>query len=159
MKLFSKTKKIELFAPVDGECIPLEQINDKVFSSKLMGDGVAFKFNGNTVYSPVEGIITMVFPTKHAYGIRTKNGAEILIHIGMDTANLNGLGFTSLVKEGDKVRVHDPLTQLDRSIFEKNNLSLINPLVITNSQEISYEFLEVGNNVDAGKTVIGYIGK
>ena len=98
MKLFSKTKKIELFAPVDGECIPLEQINDKVFSSKLMGDGVAFKFNGNTVYSPIEGKITMVFPTKHAYGIRTKNGAEILIHIGMDTANLNGLGFTSLVK-------------------------------------------------------------
>ena len=95
-----------------------------------MGDGVAFKFNGNTVYSPIEGIITMVFPTKHAYGIRTKTGAEILIHIGMDTANLNGLGFTSLVKEGD-----------------------------TNSQEISYEFLEVGNNVEAGKTIIGYIGK
>ena len=147
MKLFSKTKKIELFAPVDGECIPLEQINDKVFSSKLMGDGVAFKFNGNTVYSPIEGKITMVFPTKHAYGIRTKNGAEILIHIGMDTANLNGLGFTSLVKE------------VDRSIFEKNNISLITPLVITNSQEISYEFLEVGNNVEAGKTIIGYIGK
>lgn len=151
-------KQEKLYAPVDGVCIPLETINDQVFSSKMMGDGIAFQFKENTIYSPVNGEVTMVFPTKHAYGIRTKNGAEILLHVGMNTVELNGKGFTSLVKQGDKVRVHQPLVRLEQKVFIENNIDLTTPLIITNSTDITYAFSYTNGEVEAGKTILGSLG-
>ena len=108
---FLKNKKIyEIYAPADGKVSPLEEVNDKVFSEKLMGDGVAFRFSGDTLYSPCDGKVSMIFPTKHAIGFVCDNGAELLLHIGFNTVELNGEGFTCLVTAGERIKAHDTNT-------------------------------------------------
>jgi PTS system glucose-specific IIA component len=117
--LYGKTKNKELFdnkdflIPVSGEVIDLEEVNDGVFSTKMMGDGFAIKPKNGIVLAPFNGIITSLFPTKHALSIMSNSGVEILIHFGLDTVNLNGEGFTAYVKEGDKVNAGDKLLTVD----------------------------------------------
>ena len=89
--------------PIEGEIIPLDEIPDPVFSQKMMGDGFGIIPSKGLVVSPVDGEIINVFPTKHAVGIMSKQGYEILIHVGLETVNLKGEGFTLLVKQGDHV--------------------------------------------------------
>ena len=83
----------QLFSPLAGETVPLTAVNDPVFSSEAMGKGIAVKPSGNTVYSPVDGIVQIAFETGHAYGLKSDNGAEVLIHVGIDTVSMNGKGF------------------------------------------------------------------
>lgn len=112
-KLFKKTDDIcKLFAPVNGKTIALENVPDKVFASKMMGDGIGFEYEGNTIYAPCDGKITLVANTLHAVGITSENGAEILIHIGLDTVSLNGKGFKKLINQGDKVKKGTPLIEI-----------------------------------------------
>ncbi|MPN07192.1 PTS system glucose-specific EIIA component [bioreactor metagenome] len=92
--------------------------------------------SGNKVYAPASGEITVLFPTKHAVAITTEEGLEILVHIGIDTVNLNGEGFTSHVKQGDKVKKGDLLVSFDTEFVEKNAKSLISPIVITNMEKV-----------------------
>lgn len=151
---FKKNKDNNLYAPVTGEMIEIENVPDQMFAEKMMGDGVGFKFDGNTVYSPCDGEITMIANTLHAVGIKAANGAEILIHIGLDTVQLNGQGFKVITKAGSKVKKGTPIIEVDQEFMKKNNINLTTPMVITNSDEFSYDIKMDSSNVVSGDTMI-----
>ncbi len=150
-KLFNH--KIELYSPIDGEVIDLELVPDKVFAQKLMGDGIGLINNSNKVYAPCDATVTMVPYTKHAVGLVTKNGAEILIHVGLDTVNLNGEGMEIHVKEGDKVRKNDLLISYDQDFMKARNINLITPMVITNSSEYKVDITVCNTAIDRNTKV------
>lgn len=108
-----KNQKFFINAVCDGKVMPITTVNDEVFSKKLLGDGYAIKPINGKIYSPVNGTVTTIFPTKHAIGITTENGLEILIHLGIDTVDLK-------VKQGDKVKQDDYLASMDiETIIQK----------------------------------------
>lgn len=110
---FKKNKGMEVDAVVDGDIMPITDVKDDVFSTKMLGDGFAIKPQDNQIYAPVDGTISTLFPTKHAIGIKTNNGLEILIHLGLDTVELKGAPFTVSVNQGDKVEKGQPLATMD----------------------------------------------
>lgn len=122
-------------SPATGEMIALEDVNDPIFSSKAMGEGVAFKLTDGHIYSPVDGEVIMAAKTGHAIGLKSNNGAEVLIHIGMDTVNMNGEGFNVLVKEGQKVSIGDLLVEADLKAIKKAGYDNVTPVIITNTTE------------------------
>ncbi|WDV45942.1 PTS glucose transporter subunit IIA [Clostridiaceae bacterium M8S5] len=132
--IFKKNIKVQLLSPIEGNVIDIENVEDEVFSQKMLGDGVAIDPLDNKVVSPCDGEILQVFPTKHAVGIKSNDGLEILIHIGIDTVNLKGQGFESFVKQGDVVKAGDILMQLDVEYLRKNAKSLVSPVIITNGE-------------------------
>lgn len=118
MGLFDKFKNNDekkLYSPIQGTRIPLEDVKDKVFSTKAMGDGVGIQSEEGKVYAPFDGEVVALFPTNHAIGLKRKDGVELLIHIGIDTVELNGKYFSSNVKQGQKVRTHDVLITYDQA--------------------------------------------
>lgn len=136
-KLFGKKEtKVTIYSPVDGEIIPLSDVPDPVFSQKMMGDGAAIKPLNGTVVSPIEGKIVQVFPTKHAVGLQTKNGVEILIHIGLETVGMNGEGFEAHAATGDSVKPGDKLITFDPELVREKAASDIIPIVITNTDQM-----------------------
>ncbi|WP_027408341.1 glucose-specific PTS transporter subunit IIBC [Anoxybacteroides tepidamans] len=122
----------EIVAPLSGELLPLSEVPDQVFSQKMMGDGFAIMPEDGTVVSPVDGTIVNVFPTKHAIGIESKNGREILIHFGIDTVKLNGEGFEALVSQGDEVKQGQPILKVDLEYVKEHAPSVITPIIFTN---------------------------
>ena len=153
-RLFKKQEPVVLTAPVDGEMISLEEVPDKVFAAKIMGDGVAFRFDGDTIYSPCDAKVIMIADTVHAIGLKCRNGAEVLIHIGLDTVELNGKGFEKLVDEGEQVSKGIPLIKIDRSIMQAAAIDLTTPMVITDSSDNQFHIEEknLNQNVFMGKT-------
>ncbi|MBY7143888.1 PTS glucose transporter subunit IIA [Virgibacillus sp. NKC19-3] len=140
---FKKEKEgqtAEIYAPITGEIIPLEEVPDPVFSQKMMGDGIAIKPSEGNIYSPVNGKIAQIPETKHAIGLRTEDGIEILIHIGLETVTLNGKSFNVHVNTGDEVSVGQPLMDFDLEYIQNNAESDITPIVITNEKEIDKAF-------------------
>lgn len=111
-KLFKK-KATEVYPPVSGKVITLQEVEDEVFSSEMMGIGFAVQPESNEIVSPIDGVIDSVFPTKHALTIKGDKGLEILIHIGTDTVELNGEGFDILVTAGEKVKRHQQILKVD----------------------------------------------
>ncbi len=144
MRLFNFKKNNIIYAPFNCECLPLEDVNDGVFSAGMLGKGIAFRFDDEFVNSPCLGDIIMVANTKHAIGIRMKNGAEILIHVGLDTVELNGHGLRTFVKKGDIVRPGDQLIMVDKEYMKENNIDLTTMLVITNSNQYEFSFEDYG---------------
>lgn len=122
-------------SPLRGQLIPITDVSDEVFSKKMMGDGFAIDPEDGTVVSPVDGKVKTVFPTKHAIGLETENGLEILIHIGLDTVNLKGEGFEVFVTEGDQVKQGQKLLTFDLQSLKTKVPSIITPVVFTNLQE------------------------
>lgn len=139
-----------LSSPIDGEIVELSKVPDEVFSSKMLGDGFAVVPKGNKVYSPIDGEITVLFPTKHAVAITTEAGLEVLVHIGVDTVSLNGEGFTAHVAQGDKVKKGDLLLTLDLDFLKEKAKSVISPVIITNMDKVEKINVETGikNNGD-----------
>lgn len=138
-KLFrNKDNNKIVYAPIDGEVIRLEEVPDPVFAEKMMGDGVAILPTNGEVISPVDGKVNHVFPTKHAIGIQAENGAEILIHIGLETVSLNGEGFTTHVQEGASIKKGTKLISFDLDLISKKAKSIITPIVITNSNDMGF---------------------
>ncbi|MGX1266267.1 glucose-specific phosphotransferase system IIBC component [Rossellomorea marisflavi] len=132
----SDEQRAERFvAPITGELKDITEVPDQVFSGKMMGDGFAILPEEGMIVSPVDGKIVNVFPTKHALGIESKGGREILIHVGIDTVKLQGEGFESLVKEGDQVEAGQPLLKVDLDFIKANAPSIITPIVFTNLKE------------------------
>lgn len=120
-------------APVDGELIPLSEVNDPTFSNEILGKGAAIiPTNGNYV-SPIKGTVKIIFDTKHAIGLESEDGAEILIHVGLETVNLNGKYFETLVKEGDEVEIGTPILNVDLDGVKKAGYDTVTPVIITNS--------------------------
>ncbi|HHV74962.1 MAG TPA: PTS glucose transporter subunit IIA [Thermoanaerobacterium sp.] len=154
LNIFRKScRRLLIKAPVDGEIVDIVEVPDEVFAQKLVGDGVAVNPKSDIFVSPVDGVITTVFPTKHAIGIKTIEGIEIMIHVGVDTVKLNGEGFTTFINEGDKVKVGDKLLQINKLILESKAKSLISPIIITNIERIK-EMNKIIGSVTAGETDI-----
>lgn len=124
---------VQLAAPVDGECVSLSDVKDEVFSSRMMGDGVAFRFDGDEIVAPCGGTVCMIANTKHAIGLMNEEGVEVLIHIGLDTVHLNGKGFDVLVQEGQTVKKGAPLVKLDRALLQREGVDLTTPMIVTNN--------------------------
>lgn len=125
-----------LFAPITGETIPLTDVEDEVFSSGIMGDGIAFVPSIGEVYAPCSGTITTFFPTGHAICIKSPDGAEVLIHVGMDTVALNGEGFTPMAKQDDTVKKGQLLLKFDIGLITGKGYKVVTPMVITNKDEL-----------------------
>ncbi|GEL15117.1 glucose PTS transporter subunit IIA [Pediococcus cellicola] len=121
-----------IVAVSDGIVEPLKEVKDEAFASGALGKGVAFKLESNFICSPANGEITAMFPTGHAFGITTKEGIEILVHIGINTVNLKGEGFDVLVHQGDKVRAGEPIVRVDRKLIEGKGYDLTTMLILTN---------------------------
>ncbi|MCD7949784.1 MAG: sucrose-specific PTS transporter subunit IIBC [Erysipelotrichaceae bacterium] len=137
-KLAVTTKEVEsnvIYAPIKGEMKTISACSDPMFASKAMGDGVVIIPNEGMLKSPVNGQVTMVFPTKHAIGLMSDEGNEILIHIGLDTVNLEGKPFELFVENGQTVTVGQPLVQIDLDMIKKEGLSTETPVLITNQKE------------------------
>lgn len=131
-----KELKQEIIAsPMIGQVVKLENVPDEVFASGAMGKGIAIDPADGTVVAPAAGEITLVFPTGHAIGMRTENGAEILIHVGMDTVSLAGKAFNTFVQVGDKVDAGQKLLEFDLATIREANLPVISPVIVTNSTE------------------------
>lgn len=125
----------DLAAPVSGKVIPLEQVKDETFASGMLGQGVAIEPTDNIIYSPIEGTVETIFETKHAIGLKSADGLELLIHIGMDTVNLKGDGFKQLIKVGQKVQIGTPLMEVDFAKIKAAGYEIVTPMVITNAPE------------------------
>lgn len=124
---------IKLSMPMSGEVVPLSEVNSYLFNSKMMGEGVAIKPSDNYVYSPIEGQIVMLYEGRHSIAIKSPDGLQILIHIGLDTVKLEGKGFATFVKVGDMVKRGDKLLFFDREYVDHYS-STISPMVITNAE-------------------------
>ena len=133
-----------ILAIVDGELVPLEDVNDEVFAQKLMGDGLAFKLETDFITAPSNGELTTVFPTGHAFGITRSDGVEILIHIGINTVALNGEGFDVLAKAGESVRAGQPIIKIDRQAISQKGYDTTTMLIITNSNSKDIKLLTSG---------------
>lgn len=153
-KLFGKKeespKTISVVAPLSGTIKSLEEVPDPVFSQKMMGDGIAILPDNGKVVSPVDGEIMQFFPTKHAVGIKASNGAELLIHIGLETVSMKGEGFEAHVSEGSKVQAGDPLITFDVSLVEEKAKSTITPIILTNGDDMGELVKKDGTKVEAG---------
>lgn len=125
----------DLAAPVSGKVIPLEQVKDETFASGMLGQGVAIEPTDNIIYSPIEGTVETIFETKHAIGLKSADGLELLIHIGMDTVNLKGDGFKQLIEVGQKVQIGTPLMEVDFAKIKAAGYEVVTPMVITNAPE------------------------
>ncbi len=122
----------QILSLTNGEILELSEVPDEVFSTKLMGDGFAIKSSDGYIYSPVDGTIEVIFPTKHAIIIKSKYGKEILIHLGIETVKLEGKGFEIFVEVGQSVKAGDKLVKMDLDYIEKNATSIISPVIFTN---------------------------
>ncbi|OBS62174.1 PTS beta-glucoside transporter subunit EIIBCA [Enterococcus mundtii] len=131
------TNEVNLHAVAKGEYIPLEDVPDEVFSTKMMGDGFAIESIDGAIFAPVSGKVTTIFPSKHALGIKTSNGVEVLVHMGIDTVNLNGAGFDVLVKVGDQVTVDTKIAQMDLPYIHSQGKKSMVIVVITNMDRVS----------------------
>lgn len=131
------TNEVNLHAVTKGEYIPLEDVPDEVFSTKMMGDGFAIESINGAIFAPVNGKVTTIFPSKHALGIKTNNGVEVLVHMGIDTVNLKGEGFDVLVKVGDQVTVDTKIAQMDLPYIHSQGKKSMVIVVITNMDRVS----------------------
>ncbi len=145
-------KLLDITAPAAGEIISVDEVPDQVFSTRTMGDGFAIELQDNVIYAPVSGEIVGVFPTKHAISIVDNFGNEVLIHIGLDTVNLEGEGFRLLVEEGDVVNQNDLIAEINAEQIRNKGYSLITPIIFTNLDKEMYEVeLLVQGRIKAGQ--------
>lgn len=143
-----------LVAPVSGEVKPLSEISDEAFSSGALGEGCAVEPSEGKVYAPCDGEITTFFPTCHAIGIKSNAGAEILIHVGMDTVKLNGKGFTARASQGDCIKKGDVLLEFDMDVIKNEGYSLVTPVIITNTGDYAGVVSTDATRVSSGDELI-----
>lgn len=140
----NSNKETKLVAPITGKTIDLSKVPDQVFAEKLAGDGVAIDPTGDVVVAPADGELTLVFKTMHAFALTLASGAELLIHIGIDTVSLNGEGFKQLVEAGTMVKAGTPIIKIDRDFILSKGFSLITPVLVTNMDLVK----ELKSNID-----------
>ncbi|HFI0756789.1 TPA: beta-glucoside-specific PTS transporter subunit IIABC [Streptococcus suis] len=124
-----------VFSPLSGQILPLEKVNDATFSKKMLGEGVAIIPKDGKVYAPFDGAITSLFPTKHAIGLTSDEGVELLIHFGLETVELKGRGFVSHVSDGEKVEKGQLMLEVDVEMLVAEGYDIVTPVVVTNTQE------------------------
>lgn len=154
-KLFGKkeVKKEEtIVAPLTGKIVGIEEVPDPTFAQKMMGDGIAIEPTEGVVVSPVDGEIVQFFHTKHAIGIQSEAGAEILIHVGLETVSMNGEGFEGHVNVGDKVKAGDKLLSFDLGLIKEKAASTVTPIVITNGDAVESLDKHAASEATKGET-------
>ena len=132
---FDQSGKDEIVSPLTGELMPLSEVKDKAFASGAMGQGIAIKPTEGKVVAPFNGTVMAIFPTKHAIGLKRDDGLELLIHVGLDTVNLNGKGFKAYVKQGDRVKMGETLLEFDQALIESQGYECVTPIIVTNSAQ------------------------
>ncbi|KAF1681883.1 MULTISPECIES: glucose-specific PTS transporter subunit IIBC [Staphylococcus] len=143
----------DIYAPGTGHIIPLSEVPDKVFSEKMMGDGIGFVPEKGEIVAPFDGTVKTIFPTKHAIGLESDTGIEVLIHIGIDTVKLNGEGFESLVDVNEPVTQGQPLMKINLAYLKEHAPSVVTPVIITNQDDKTLTFDDV-DSVDPGKRIM-----
>lgn len=146
--------ELKAASPVKGHVIPVAQVNDAAFASEALGKGVGVIPEEGKIYAPFDGEASVVFPTGHAVGLISDNGVEVLIHIGIDTVELNGKGFTSHVTQGQKVKQGDLLVEVDLDLLKKENYDTTVIFIVTNMDDIRDMSVNTGADVEAGAAVM-----
>ena len=148
-----EVKETDIYAPGTGHIIPLSEVPDKVFSEKMMGDGIGFVPEKGEIVAPFDGTVKTIFPTKHAIGLESDTGIEVLIHIGIDTVKLNGEGFESFVDVNEPVTQGQPLMKINLAYLKEHAPSVVTPVIITNQDDKTLTFDDV-DSVDPGKRIM-----
>ncbi|MCB2289566.1 PTS glucose transporter subunit IIA [Clostridium sp. CS001] len=154
--LFKKDKEntsIILKSPVVGRCFDISEIPDEVFSTKMLGNGIGFESTEGILYAPIDGEVLQVFPTKHALILKSKEGIEILLHIGVDTVNMKGEGFETFVEKSQQVKVGDKLIAFNNELIKAKVKSNLSVLVLTDNEIMKSVRFNLGN-VDKNNEVI-----
>lgn len=146
-----------LLSPLSGKVISLKDVPDQVFASEAMGKGIAIEPSSGEVVAPADAEVTLVFPTGHAIGLTTVNGVELLIHVGMDTVSLNGNGFMTFVEVGQRVKAGQPLLNFDTEVIRQAGLSVITPIIVTNSNDYSTIDQTMEETVQAGDFILNVV--
>lgn len=149
----NKSVEVEIYAPISGEIVNIEDVPDVVFSEKIVGDGVAVRPIGNKIVAPVDGVIGKIFETNHAFSMESKEGVELFVHFGIDTVDLKGEGFTRIAQEGQSVKRGDTVIEFDLALLESKAKSVLTPIVISNMDEISC-IVKKSGEVVAGESVV-----
>ena len=149
----NKSVEVEIYAPISGEIVNIEDVPDVVFSEKIVGDGVAVRPIGNKIVAPVDGVIGKIFETNHAFSMESKEGVELFVHFGIDTVELKGEGFTRIAQEGQSVKRGDTVIEFDLALLESKAKSVLTPIVISNMDEISC-IVKKSGGVVAGESVV-----
>lgn len=157
MGLFNrKDKTAKIVAQQSGKAVPITEIPDPVFSGKVLGDGIGFVPSNGEVLAPVSGTIAQVAHTKHAIGIESEDGLEVLVHLGIDTVKLEGQGFTCYVEVGQHVNVGDKLMNMDLALIQGQGFSTISPCIITNLDAVKNLEIYTGDVIAGETTVMTY---
>lgn len=143
---------VSLISPITGDVVPLEQVPDEAFATRAVGEGIAIRPTDKLVLSPANGTLVKVFNTHHAFCLETDGGAEVVVHIGIDTVALNGQCFTCLVEEGSKVTQGQPILELDLAYLNANARSMISPVVVSNMEEFGALTATANTTVVAGQS-------
>ena len=152
---FMKGKKgVALAAPVSGECIPISQVPDPTFAEEILGKGIAIRPSQGKFYSPVDGVVSTVLPTGHAVGVTSPEGTEVLIHVGLDTVQLKGQFFKTLVEAEQKVKKGDLLLEADLEEISRAGYNTVTPMIVCNSDDYAEVKCRTEGTVSPGEEVI-----
>lgn len=151
---FKKGGTVTVCTPCKGSLIPIENVKDTMFSKKLLGDGFAVLPAADVICSPCEGKISVIADSLHAFGVSADNGAEILVHIGLDTVDMKGEGFRALAKVGQRVKAGSPVIKMDVSFLKERNLDLTIPVILTNGEEFCVRHMLQEGTMDCGSEVV-----
>jgi len=150
---FLKRKIRKVYAPVDGQIVALESVKDDVFSQKMVGDGVALIPMTNSFTAPIDGVVSKIFSTNHAYSIKSEKDLEVMVHIGLETVALDGKGFTRIANEGDEVKAGDVIIEADLSYIREHAKDIITPIIILEESDVK-EIDKKLNIVKAGDMIM-----
>ena len=145
---FLKRKIREVNAPVDGQVVALESVDDEVFSQKMVGDGVAIIPMSNKFTAPIDGVVSKIFPTNHAYSIKSPKDLEVMVHIGLETVALEGKGFTRIASEGDEVKAGDVIIEVDLAYIKEHAKDIITPVIVLEESDVK----EIDKKLDIVKS-------
>lgn len=154
---FKKNEKIDpnvIYSPFAGTVMPIENLKDKTFSQKIMGDGIAIVPTEGKIYAPINGTISALLDTKHAYGITSDEGYELLIHIGQDTVNLKGEHFTTVVKEGDYIKKGDLLGTFDIKAISNKGYNLATPIIVIAGSNVLIKEKAKNGSINVGDALL-----
>lgn len=145
---------LTVYAPAAGEVVPLERFPDDVFSQEILGPGCGILPSGKVVVAPFNGTVIQEVETRHAVGVASDDGVELLIHVGVDTVEMNGKGFRYHVKNGQRIRLGDPLIEFDRAVIREAGHSDAIAIVVTNSDEYASVELQTTGAVSSGTAIL-----